>query len=172
MIKKLFLVTVLFAMVGIGYSATVKSDDYQIPIDNQGKLPADINLVGVDKHMIGGSTTGQVAKNASVTTAVSTTSANPCLLYGITVISTGSTYTSGYTPGSSYVVIRDTHVVNTSTDPSFVIMFSTAQSVSGAADGQTFTWTPPAPIKFNYGILGTNSGTGFQTTILFRYLKR
>ncbi len=172
MVKKIFALLTLISLVGmtVSYTATVESDDYNIPVDNQGKFPADVNLVGVDKHVIGATATGSVAKNASVTTLVSTTTANPCLLYGLIISSNIST---GYDASSDYVVIRDTYVVNTTQNEDFVIMFSSSNSkVSGSDSGQTWTWYPPAPIKFNYGICATNSDTDFTTTLLFRYLKR
>lgn len=169
MLKRIFTLAIFIAMSISVYAATTLSDDYVIKKDNLGSVPADVNLIGVDKHVIGNTTTGEVARNKSITAAVSTTTLNPCLLYGIIISSTSGT---AYTPGTDYVILRDTHVVNTTSAPSFVVMFSTAQSIAGAAAGCSYTWTPPAPIKFDAGICATNSSTNWTSTILFRYLKR
>ncbi|MDD4892390.1 MAG: hypothetical protein PHH73_00125 [Candidatus Rickettsiella isopodorum] len=174
MVKKIFNVLVIIALViftsGLSYTATVKSDDANKPMSNNFGAFENVDLVGVDAHVVRQTTTGQVCKNDSVTTSVSTNTSNPCLLYGIVVTTTNA---EGYVCGTNYIVIRDTFVVNTTQEPTFVIMFSSASdTVAGSIHGQRYTWTPPAPIKFRHGILATNSGTGFNTTVLFRYLKR
>lgn len=157
----LWILTLLF----LSFVVSIFAEDYKIPRDNNGYVPGSIDMVGIDAHIVSQTTTGQVAKNASVSTAVSTTTLNPCLLYGIVL-------SSAYAAGTDYVVIRDTHVVNTSSTIMFTVLVGTSTSVSGANPYETRIWALPQPVKFNAGICVKNSAATFETTILFRYLKR
>lgn len=160
MFKKLFLIATFIAITSVIYGATVLSDDYNIPKSNSGQTPANVNLLGVDSHRIQQTATGAIAKNPSVTTSVSTNTANPCMLYGVV-------FSTSYTYGTDYVVFRDTFVVNTSQTPVLELQVGTA-----TASGTSNTLILGTPIKFSNGICATQNAATYSTTILFRYLKR
>lgn len=158
MIKKIGVLTLIIATSSIAlFGATVLSDDYIIKIDNQGRVPSDVNLIGVDAHTINYTTTGETCKNASVTTIVSTTTANPCMLYGVL-------FSTSYATGQ-YVTVRDDYDPTSTATPIADIQCSTTVNAN-------YLVVLPQPIKFTKGIAATNSASTFRSTLLFRYLKR
>lgn len=126
----------LFLAISLSFSLTgvLCAENWTIPVDDYGHVPADINLVGID-----------VLDSTGTSVFGSTT---PCLLYGVIVTSDVA---------GNYITLRDSNTLNSTSDIKMVLNPFTIITTSNTAltGGQVLFMTQqtfPAPIIFRNGL--------------------